>query len=639
MHDDTPSNPGNNPRPATVPADGDATPESGADAGVTKNPGNGNTADKKANELDVRLETLKQATIMIVDDEPIVIETLGNFLEDAGYKNFITTTDSTEALDLLRSKMPDIVLLDVMMPEVSGLDILDAMRNDDALKYIPSIIITAATDSKTKMKTLELGATEVLNKPVDASELALRLRNTLATKAHQDRLIKFDELTGLPNRRLFMIRFADAMKRAKTESTGFALLHIDLDHLKQVNDTLGISIGNSLLKAVARRLEKWIRDIDLTTISGVEEDEIALSRIGSDEFSLILNKIGRVDNATQLAGEILSALEKPFNVSGREVFITASIGIAMYPMAEEAKRGETGDSEIMNALLRHADIAMSEAKQRGRNAVQHYSKEINAESRERLSLETRVRKALESRELFLSFKPKANVWTNRVAGADALLCWKNAELGVVAPEKFLPIAEETGMIMPFCEWMLYAACVLNKQWQASGIEPVRVSVGVSSRQLDMARLMMATRTALERSGLEGKYLALELAESIFMEDRPENLKSLQDIKELGVGLSIGRFGTGYSSLGHLRRFPFDELKIDGSFVRGIPENADNAAIVSAFVSMTHSLDMTVVAEGVESAEQLAFLKDRGCDEFQGPLLSEPVAASEFLAMAARDESK
>jgi diguanylate cyclase (GGDEF)-like protein len=588
----------------------------------------------KTNGQGPRPDALEHATIMMVDDEPIILETLENLLEDAGYRNFVSTTNPKEAIELMQAKNPDIVLLDVMMPEVSGLDILETMGMDEELQYVPSIIITAATDSGTKLKALELGATDVLNKPVDASELALRVRNTLATKANQDRLMKFDALTGLPNRRFFMIQFAKALAQAKENSTSFALLHIDLDHFKRINDTLGNSIGDGLLIGVAKRLESWVRESDIAAITGVEVDDIALSRIGGDDFVLILHNMLRIENALKVAGDIASGLEKPYRVSGREIFVTASVGIAMYPLDDEKTGTEASDVEILDTLLSHADIAMAEAKRRGRNRIQQYTGELNAKSRERSNFEARLRQAVEGKELSLMFRPKASVWTDQITGAEVLLAWHSPDLGEVPREQFIPIAEEAGLIVPISEWMIYEACSLASEWQSSSIAPVRITVGISSRQVDLTRLMLAIRTALNGTSLPGDCLGVEFTESIFVDSPEQNMSALQSIKGMGVEISIGQFGTGHSSLSYLRSFPVDQLKIDCSFVKDIPKNADNAAIVASFIPMTHSLGMTVVADGVENAEQLDFLKDRGCDEYQGEHLGRPLQASEFLSKVA-----
>lgn len=592
---------------------------------------NRNDAAANASEQDVRADALKEATIMMVDDEPIIVETLENLLDDAGYKNFVSTNDPKQAIELMESKKPDIVLLDVLMPEVTGLDILESMGMDEELQYIPSIIITAATDSETKLKALELGATDVLNKPVDPSELALRVRNTLATKANQDRLMRFDALTGLPNRRQFMTHFAKALTKARKDSASFALLYIDLDNFKKINDTLGNSTGDGLLKGVAKRLENWLRDSDMASISGVEIEDMALSRIGGDEFVLILHNAGRVENAVKLASEITSALQNPYRVGGRETFVTASIGIAMYPMDDDATSSEVGDGEILDGLLSRADIAMSEAKRRGRNRVQPYTSELNARARERQSFESMLRQALERRELALRFRPKASVWTNQITAAEALLTWQSPELGEVAPEQFIPVAEEAGLMVPISEWMVYEACALASQWQATSTAPVRISVGISSRQFDLSRLMLSIRSALNNADVTGECLGLEFTERIFVESPEESMSALQGIKDMGVEISIGHFGTGHSSLGYLKTFPVDQLKIDASFVKGIPDDADNTAIVASFISMSHSLGLTVVADGVDSDAQLDFLKDRGCDEYQGDLLSTPVPSADFLS--------
>lgn len=564
----------------------------------------------------------KQALIMMVDDEPIILETLQMFLEDAGYDNFITTTEPKRALNMVVLKKPDVVLLDVMMPEITGLDILGQMRSKDALKHIPTIILTSATDPETKLQALELGATDFLAKPVDPSELALRLRNTLAAKAYQDRLLYYDGLTGLPNRRLFTKRLNDALARAKHDSKTCAILHIDLDRFKQINDTLGQNFGDTLLKAVSQRLVDSVRHSDLVGRAGTEEDDTELSRFGGDEFTLFIPNVDRLEIATMVARRILKAMEEPFRVNARELFITASIGISICPT----------DGDTVDTLLKHAAVAVSHAKERGRNTYQYYAKELNTRSVERLTLENHLRKALDNRELFLAFQPKTEVRTGRVIGAEALLRWKHPKLGVVPPDEFIPLAEEMDLIVPFGEWAIYAVCKLSKRWQ-SQIDPVRVSVNVSSRQFQKSdRLMLTVRNALETTELAGKLLGLELTESMLMENPHEIARTLKTIKDMGVKISIDDFGTGYSSFSNLRRYPLDELKIDRSFLKDVPNNADDSAIVGAMIAMAHGLGLGVVAEGIESEEQLEFLRDRDCDEYQGFLASKPLLASDFVAL-------
>jgi diguanylate cyclase (GGDEF)-like protein len=512
-----------------------------------------------------------QSTIMMVDDEPIILETLQMFLEDAGYGNFITTTEPKKALNMVVLKKPDVVLLDVMMPEITGLEILAQMRSKEALMHIPAIILTSATDPETKLQALELGATDFLAKPVDPSELALRLRNTLAAKAYQDRLLYYDGLTGLPNRRLFTKRLNDALVRAKHDAKDCAVLHIDLDRFKQINDTLGQNFGDTLLKAVSARLVECVRHSDLVGRPGNEEEEAELSRFGGDEFTLFIPNVERLENTTLVARRILKAMAEPFRVNARELFITASIGVAVCPT----------DGDSVDTLLKHAAVAVSHAKERGRNTYQYYAKDLNTRSVERLTTENHLRKALTNRELFLVFQPKTEVRTGRIIGAEALLRWKHPKLGVVPPDEFIPMAEEMDLIVPFGEWAIYAVCTLTKRWQ-SHIDPVRVSVNVSSRQFHKSdRLMLTVRNALETTGLEGKYLGLELTESMLLENPEEIARTLKTIKNMGVKISIDDFGTGFSSFSNLRRYPLDELKIDRSFLNDIPENSDDAAIVGA----------------------------------------------------------
>ena len=568
-------------------------------------PSNGNGKDR-----DPRFEATRNATIMLVDDEPIIVEILKSVLEDAGYHRFIETSESTQALALLTANTPDLVLLDVNMPEVTGLDILNGMRGDEALKHIPAIVLTGATDSATKLLALGLGATDVLGKPVDPSELALRVRNTLTAKAYQDRLLNFDELTGLPNRRLFMKQCANALTNTGEAANECALLLIGLDHFQQVNDALGTEIGDALLKAVAAALEEHTRESDLPGLSEMSEEEIALSRVGGDEFALIIRNLPHVEIADLLSRRILSMLDKPFHLSGREVHVTASIGITVYP----------GDGETTDALLANGGAAMAEAKKSGGNTYQHHSTENNAKSRERQELETQLQLAPARRELYLSIQPKLEVASGRVSGAEGTLRWKHSQWGIVAPEKFLPIAEETGLIIPAGEQALYLACALNKQWQSVGIEPVQVSINVSGRQFrNLKNLLNTVRKTLEKTGLEGKFLTLKFPEAVLMENPERNVKALRDLKTLKVRLCLDHFGTGLSSMGYLRHFPLDEIKLDGSLVKGVPADKDAAAVVIAAIKLAQGMGLKVIAEGVESEDQLAFLKKWGCDEFQGKL--------------------
>jgi len=576
-------------------------------------------------EIARQFESLKAATIMMVDDEPTTLEVLEEFLKGEGYRNFVTITDSRRALDHARSEAPDVLLLDLMMPHVGGLEILRAMRADHALEHVPVIILTSSVDAETKLEALELGATDFLGKPVDPSELALRLRNTLAAKAYQDRLANYDALTGLPNRRAFLERLERALRRARAGSEPCCIFQLGLDRFKQINDTLGNAVGDAILRGVAERLERVVRPGDLLGVPATGEAG-TLSRIAGDEFSLLLPGVGSVERGARVAQRILASVAEPFSIDGKELFVTSSIGIALFP----------DDGEALETLLGNAGIAMSHAKQERANTYRFYSPSLNAESAERLDLEGRLRRALEREELLLHYQPKVDIRTGRVVGAEALMRWQHPELGLVPPGKFIPVAEDSGLMAPMGEWALRAACRQATAWHAAGLPEVRISVNVSSLQFRSDALPGIVASALEESGLEPKYLVLELTESVIMENPESASRMLQQIKRMGLGLSIDDFGTGYSSLSYLKRFPLDELKIDRSFVKGVPHDADDAAIVSAIIGMAHGLGLVVVAEGVETREQLAFLEERGCEEFQGFLFSRAVPPAEWEALLARD---
>jgi diguanylate cyclase (GGDEF)-like protein len=561
-------------------------------------------------ESDPRFQATRNATIMIVDDEPIIVEILRSVLEDAGYASFIECSDSSIALQLLSDNKPDLVLLDVNMPGVTGLDIINGIRADEALKHIPAIVLTGATDSATKLIALGLGATDVLGKPVDPSELALRVRNTLTAKAHQDRLLNFDALTGLPNRRLFMERYTNALAVAGEKSGQCALLLLGLDRFQKINDSQGTEIGDALLTAFAAALDEHIRESDLPGISGVDEETIALSRVDGDEFAMIIPNLPHGEISDLLCRRILSMLEKPFHVSGQELRVTASIGITIYP----------ADGETTDTLFANAGAAMAAAKKSGGNSYHHHSTEQNEKSMERQELEAQLQLAPVRGELFLSIQPKLEVQSGRVSGAEGTLRWKHGTWGIVAPEKFLPIAEETGLIIPAGEQALSLACALNKKWQTSGIEAVRVSVDVSGRQFrSLENLANAVRRVLEKTGLEGKFLTLKFPEPVLMENPERNVSVLKELKNLGVRLCLDQFGTGLSSMGYLRHFSLDEIKIDGSLIKDVPGNKDAAAVVVAAIKLAQGMGLTIIAEGVESEDQLTFLKKWGCDEFQGKL--------------------
>jgi len=567
---------------------------------------------------DSQRTSFPMSTIMIVDDEPTTIEILEMFLQGEGYERFITTTESKNAVAIAKSEHPDVLLLDLMMPEVGGLDILRAVRGDKDLRHLPVIILTSSTDAETKLQALELGATDLLAKPVDPSELALRLKNTLTAKFYQDQLAFFDHLTGLPNRGRFMDRLQRTLGRARNDSTECELLLIGLDRFKQINDTLGHNVGDTILRTVATRLERSIRPTDFLGLPELMDVDHPLSRVGGDEFAILLPGVGEVKHAARVSQRILDSLTEPIHQDGQELFVTSSIGIALFPR----------DGDDFETLMANANTAMTHAKKRGQH-YHFYDSSLNIEAAERLRLENDLRRAIDRKELRLLYQPKVDIATGNIVGAEALMRWEHSEHGMIGPDRFIPIAEETGLITKLGEWALRTACQQNCAWQNADLPPISIAVNVSARQFLSEGFVETVRGALEESRLDPKYLILELTETVIMENPAQTTKMLEAIKATGARASVDDFGTGYASLSSLKRFPVEELKIDQSFVKNVPEDENDAAIVFAIVLMGHTLGMTLVAEGVETKEQLAFLAGVGCDTYQGYLRSKPISATDF----------
>ena len=482
-------------------------------------------------------------------------------------------------------------------------------------------------------KTVNAGKTwrgEVVNRRKDGTEFAedmtitpvknetgivehfIAIKRNITDKkeyeAKLDHLAHHDHLTGLPNRLLFSDRLSQLLEMAKANKTELGVLFVDLDRFKIINDTLGHNFGDVLLKHTAERLRSCLREKD------------TLARMGGDEFTVLINEMQSPEEAVFVADRILKRLAEPFMIKGHELVVSGSIGISIYP----------DDGTTVEALVKNADTAMYKAKEQGRNNCQVYSETMNIAALKRMNMEYGLRKAIERDEFILHYQPKMDCFTGKLLGAEALIRWYHPDFGLVPPGDFIQIAEETGLIIPISEWVLRTTCNQNKAWQNAGYADIRIAVNISARHFQTKNMLVSTvNSVFEETGLDPQYLELEITESLLMQNADQAIQTLKDLKSMGLSLSIDDFGTGYSSLSYLKQFPIDAVKIDRSFIKDVTTNPDDASISGAIVAMAHNLKMEVIAEGVETVDQLNFLRSIGCDEIQGYFISPPVPAADF----------
>ncbi|MCH7868237.1 MAG: EAL domain-containing protein [Myxococcales bacterium] len=432
-------------------------------------------------------------------------------------------------------------------------------------------------------------------------------------------LANFDGLTGLTNRRQFNARLVDTLKHAKLSKNLVAVLILDVDRFKVINDTLGHTAGDRILQVVADRVNNQVRASDCVgrTLSPGPSAEVA--RVGGDEFTLFLPRIAHPTDAGRVAKRILEAIPEPIEVDGQHLTLTASIGISVYPL----------DGQDSESLLRQAGRAMTFIKSQGGNNFQYYTESLNQTSLRRLVLESKLREAVDHGSLHLVYQPKCDLRSGEVVGMEALLRWHEPNLGLIPPDEFIPLAEEIGCISKIGQWVLHEATRQNKAWQDRGLKPIPVAVNVSSRQFSDTNLLEVVKDILQETQLDPRFLELEITESAMLEDEDKTTRALEQIRELGIRISLDDFGTGFSSLSYLRRLPLDTLKIDRSFVMDLPDDPDANGIVEAIIAMAHVLKLLVIAEGVETQEQRDFLRSIECDEMQGYLFSKPVPPDEF----------
>ncbi len=564
---------------------------------------------------------LQHATIMLVDDEPVVLEVVQTFLKLTGCRKFIKVESSVGAVDKVRKCRPDVLLLGVMTSGVSGFDILETLRADSAFTRLPVIIVTSSADTTTNLQALDLGATDLLFRPVDPIELALRVRNTLAARASQDQLAYLDRLTGLPKRQSFHDGVERAIAQAQRGRTKLALLHVTFDDFSRVTETFDPEVGTDVLRQLAKRLTASLRASDLVSRDASEYQARAdVFRLGRTEFSVLLPVIETVIGAAVVGERILAAMSEPLNAGGTEVRLKPSIGVSGFP----------DDAEDATTLIHRASGASNLAIAQGGGRLQFFSSAMNRAARQWLRMEADLRHAVDSDDLRLLYQPKIDVSNGAVIGAEALMRWPRRDGIFVSPSDFISVAEETRLILPIGEWALREACRQAVQWRDQGVD-VNIAVNISAPQFFDAKFVPLVQSILEETGLAPGMLTLEITEGIVIDRMRQAMTVLGNLRAGGVDISIDDFGTGYSSLSYLKRFQVDEVKIDKTLIAEVATSHKDRALVYAVTYLAHQFGFRVCAEGVEDASQLKYLRKIKCDQYQGYLFNRPLDPQTFVA--------
>jgi predicted signal transduction protein with EAL and GGDEF domain len=568
-----------------------------------------------------------RAKILVSDDDQIVRLLTRQCLE-AEDMVVVEAADGPETLDVFVRERPDLVFLDVEMPGMTGLEVCERIRQLPQGENIPIMIVTGSDDRQSIDAGFQAGATQYKTKPVNWSLLGrdvqymLRASNAFnALKRQEDRLrylAYFDPLTSLPNRRSFNEQLSRIIKRSQRHDSNAALMFIDLDHFKRINDSIGHGRGDRLLVEIAKRLTMELREEDAINYFPEDEDQddsisTEIARLGGDEFTVVLSDIEDTMHVERVAKRILDTLSEPIALQSHNPVVTPSIGIAIYPH----------DGLDPDTLVRNADTAMYVAKAEGRACYRFYDEEMNSRAVEQLKMEEELRNALRNNELELRYQPQIDTRTGEVVSMEALVRWKHPERGMVPPQEFIPVAERTGQIIELGEWVMGEVARHCLYWDSLGIKSFRICVNISPLQFNQGDLPDWIGRFLERSRLSPDRLELELTESAIMTDAETNIAKLRALKDIGLHLAVDDFGTGYSSLSYLKRFPIDTLKIDQSFVADL-NRPDGAAIVDAIIALAKTLNLCVIAEGIEDPYQLRYLVQKQCDLLQGFYFSRPI---------------
>ncbi|MFM2061502.1 MAG: hypothetical protein RLZZ507_1172 [Cyanobacteriota bacterium] len=594
--------------------------------------------------------------ILIVDDTPDNLRFLATILSEQGY-SVRKALDGQMAITACQNLLPDLILLDILMPEMNGYEVCQLLKSNEHTKKIPVIFLSAIDDVLDKVKAFEVGGVDYITKPFHGEEVLIRVKNQLSLRDAEQKILNLnieleervkertlqlelanqelkrelyerqqlqsqllhralhDPLTNLSNRTLFMEGLDKALKLAQVESDyQFAILFLDCDRFKIINDSLGHLVGDELLIAIGKRLQNLMRDSDI------------LARLGGDEFAIFLDKVTDISYAKIVADTILKELSSPFKLSRTEVFISASIGIVL------------GNKNYHNPqeLLRDADTAMYRAKSQGKSRYCVFTHDMYQEAIKLLQLENDLKRAIKRQEFIVYYQPIVCLSTGRISGFEALVRWQHPTLGMVSPGDFIPIAEETGLIAAIDTWVLQTACRQLRNWQEQKVidEDISMSVNLSVRLFSQPNLLAIIDQAWRENQLNPQNLKLEITESAIMENSEAAAVILQQLRKCQIQLSIDDFGTGYSSLSYLHRFPVNILKIDQCFINTLESNPRTTGLIATIINLAHTSEMKAIAEGIETPEKLAQLRDLGCDFGQGYLFSKPLAAKSIVDLLA-----
>lgn len=562
--------------------------------------------------------------VLIVEDSEDDARLLCSELASAGNELTYKQVDCVSAMRAaLQESDWDVVISDHAMPSFSSLEALDLLKQSG--KDIPFIIYSGNIGEQVAVSAMRSGAHDYVYKGNGARlipSIERELKNAAIRRAqkqaenHIYRLAYHDELTGLPKRNLFCEKVGDVLSERSGSGAAAAMYFIDQDRLMRINNTYGYAMGDALIRQVAQRLKDCVGETGI------------LARVGGDKFAVFKGSIADSQEMQTFADHVMESFSVPFAIDNLEFDVTLSMGICVYP----------DDGEDVSTLLVNAESAMALAKKLWRNNYKYYVKEMGEASSRRLVLETSLRRAVERGELLVQYQPIVDLQTGNFTGAEALVRWNHPQFGLLAPDKFIPLADETGLIIEIGEWVLHQACMQTKSWHDMGFCPMSISVNVSAVQLGQPQLLNHVAEVLSKTGLDPACLELEITESVLMQDAEATIDMLRALKEMGIKISVDDFGTGFSSLSYLKRFPIDILKIDKSFTRDIDMDPDNSAIVTAIAVLARSLKLSVLAEGVESKQQLDFLREEKCDRVQGYFFSRPLNPEVLLPLMAQQRA-